>query len=60
MVRLRECGESLYGKRSPLKLIGAVRLAIFHGSEAYSLKESKTEVSRKTELRHESNVWSKA
>ena len=47
-VKLRECGELLYGRRFPLKLKGAVhksnvRPAILHGSEAWRLKESEME-----------------
>ena len=44
-LKLRECGELLYGRRFPLRLKGAVyrrsvRPAILHGSEAWCLKES--------------------
>ena len=45
-VKLRECGELLYGRRFPLKLKGAVyksyiRTAILYGSKAWYLKESE-------------------
>ena len=45
-VKLRECGELLYGRRLPLKLKGAVYKsyvspAILHGSEAWCLKENE-------------------
>ena len=57
-VKLRECGELLYGRRFPLKQKGAVhrsyvRPAILYGSEALCLKE-------KTVIHVESNVWSTA
>ena len=47
-VKLRECGELLYGKRFPLKLEGAVhksyvRPAILNGSEAWCLKKVRWE-----------------
>ena len=45
-VKLRECGELLYGQRFPQKLKGAVyrsyvRPAILHRSEVWCLKESE-------------------
>ena len=45
-VKLRECGELLYGSRLPLRLKGAVyksyvRPAILYGSEAWCLKDSE-------------------
>ena len=44
LVKLKECGELMYGKRLPLRLKGAVYKsfaspAIVYGSEAWSLKE---------------------
>ena len=47
--KLREFSELLYGRRCPLKLKGAVykcyvRPAILHGSEAWCLKESESEI----------------
>ena len=53
-VKLRECGELLYGRRFPLKLKGAVynsyiRPAILYGSEAWCLKESEMVILRSTE-----------
>ena len=44
LVKLRECGELLHGRKFPLKLKGAVyksyvKLAILHESEAWCLKE---------------------
>ena len=43
-VEFMECSQLLYGRRFPLKLIGAVykcyvRPAILYGSEAWCLKE---------------------
>ena len=43
-VKLRKCGELLYGRRFPLKLKGAVyrsyvRPAILHGNETWELKK---------------------
>ena len=42
-IKLRECGELLYGRRFPLKLKGAVyrsyiRLAMQFGTEAWCLR----------------------
>ena len=53
-VKFWECGELLYGRRFPLRLIGAVyksyvRPAIQYGSEAWCLKESEMGILRWTE-----------
>ena len=45
-VAFTECGELLYGRRFPLRLIGAVygnyvRPAMLYGSEAWCQKESE-------------------
>ena len=53
-VMLRECCELLYGRRFPLKLIGAVhksyeRPIVLHGSEAWCLKESEMGILQWTE-----------
>ena len=41
----RECGELLYGRRSPLSLKGVVYMgpAILYGSDAWCVKESRWE-----------------
>ena len=54
LVKIRECGELLYGMRFPLKLKEAiyrsyVRPVILYGSEAWCLKESAMGISRRTE-----------
>ena len=48
-IKLRECGELLYGRRYPLKLKLTVHKsyvspAILHGSEAWCLKESEIKI----------------
>ena len=53
-VKLRECGELLYGRRFPPKLKVAVyksyvRPAILHGSEAWWRKESEVGIFYRTE-----------
>ena len=53
-VKFRECGELLYGRIFPLRLIGAVhksyvRPAMQYGSEAWCLKESEMEILLRTE-----------
>ena len=54
-VKLRECGELLYGRRFPLKLKEAVyksyiRPAILYGCEAWCLKESEIGIFTKDSL----------
>ena len=56
-VRVKECGELLYGWRFPLRLKVAVyeccvRPAILYGSEAWCLKESEMGILQRTE-----NPW---
>ena len=53
-VKLRECGELLYGRKFPLKLRGAVykyyvRTSVLYGSEAWCLRGSEMGILRKTE-----------
>ena len=54
LVRHRDCGVLLYGRRFPLVLKGAVyksyvRPAVLYGSEASCLKESEMRIFQRTE-----------
>ena len=53
-VKIRECGELLYGRRFPINLNrpvnkSYVRPAILYGSEVWGLKESEIGILRRTE-----------
>ena len=53
-VQFRECSELLYGRRFPLKLIGAVyesfvRPVMLYRSETWCLKESEMGILRRIE-----------
>ena len=61
-VKLRECGELLYGRRFPLRLKGVdlckiyVRPAILYETEAWCLKERDGNFTKDREIYGESNV----